>query len=185
MQQSNQIQNNKKRGRPSKSDILAFSSEKALEKIWLKYVEQCKTNNLPFIIKGFICHLGISTPTFYKYIKQEIFKDLHAKMSDLSEFEIIQAGLQAKGNVEMHKFLLKNLFGYKDKTDVVSNNTHKLQIERVIISPLNLENGKNTEAEQQLTNNPNNSVLDAPQQDNNIIENLDNNNAPIEHTRSF
>ena len=68
-----------------------------------------------------------SVDAISEYAKKEGFSEVIKTLEKLAETELIQGATKGKLNPTMTIFLLKNHHGYKDKTEVESNVTSKIE----------------------------------------------------------
>jgi hypothetical protein len=104
------------------------------EKYTDEYKDVCIEKQIPFTLVGLALHIGMDKATLNGYKDKEQFYKSYARAMAIAEADLLEAGfINKNNNGTFLTFLLKNHHGYRDKQDVVSDNTHKLIIEREII----------------------------------------------------
>lgn len=106
-------------GRPKK-----FNSPEDLQDKVDAYFEECDMNGKPYTMSGLALALDIDRKTLVNYSKDEKFFPTIKKARQKVE-TYLEESLQT-GSVAGVIFNLKNNFGWKDKTEVESRNTHHM-----------------------------------------------------------
>lgn len=101
-----------KGGRP-----LKFESVEQLQSLIDKYFEWADENNKPYTVSGLAYALDTDRQTLVNYEQREMFFDTIKKAKQKIESQFEERALNGQYNPTMSIFLMKNNFGYVDKTE--------------------------------------------------------------------
>lgn len=101
-----------KGGRP-----LKFESVEQLQSLIDKYFKWADENNKPYTVSGLACALDTDRQTLVNYEQREMFFDTIKKAKQKIESQFEERALKGEYNPTMSIFLMKNNFGYVDKTE--------------------------------------------------------------------
>lgn len=111
-----------------------FNTPSDFDKAIEKYKTYCEENKKPFTMIGFAAFMQVDKDTIMEYGREnnKEFSVSYKKALALAENSLVENALLGEYNPTISIFLLKNNHKYKDKTEVESDNTHKIVIERTI-----------------------------------------------------
>jgi len=107
-----------------------FATPKDMEAELVKYEEYIKENEKPFLLIGFADFCGVHRTILDGYADMKEYSDTISKIKQKAELNLIEGGLTGSYSTPMSIFLAKNNHNYTDKTDVVSDNTHRIEVTR-------------------------------------------------------
>ena len=115
-----------KMGRPR-----IYETEEEIEQVFRDYLEDArKKHELPNVA-GFVVFADIGRQTFYDYEKH--FPYTYKKINDILE----NATINARIGDSFKQFYMKNKFGYRDKTEIESENKNVNMTYEEYISKVN------------------------------------------------
>lgn len=100
-------------GRP-----LKFKSVEELDTKIAEYFAYCDEQKKPYTVTGLAIYLDTSRETISEYYERPEFVDIIRKAKDKCEGYLVENALQGKNNPVFSIFVLKNSYGYKDKTEL-------------------------------------------------------------------
>lgn len=101
-----------KGGRP-----LKFESVEQLQSLIDKYFEWADENNKPYTVSGLACALDTDRITLIRYEERDEFCNTIKRAKQKIERQFEERALNGEYNPTMSIFLMKNNFGYVDKTE--------------------------------------------------------------------
>src|SRR5574344_655238 len=110
-----------KGGRPKKYSELELFQKKTDE-----YFKMCDEKEKPYTITGLCLYLDICRDTLIEYEKREGFIDTIKRAKNKVENYVEENSLMGKLNPTVSIFNLKNNFGWKDKTEIETNQNIKV-----------------------------------------------------------
>ena len=110
-----------KGGRPKKYSELELFQKKTDE-----YFKMCDEKEKPYTITGLCLYLDICRDTLIEYEKREEFTDTIKRAKNKVENYVEENSLMGKLNPTVSIFNLKNNFGWKDKTEIETNQNIKV-----------------------------------------------------------
>lgn len=110
-----------KGGRPKKYSELELFQKKTDE-----YFKMCDEKEKPYTITGLCLYLDICRDTLIEYEKREEFIDTIKRAKNKVENYVEENSLMGKLNPTVSIFNLKNNFGWKDKTEIETNQNIKV-----------------------------------------------------------
>lgn len=115
----------RKVGRPPK-----FDSPEDLEKAVDKYLALCAKTGKPVLLIGFANFLKTDRGILDGYKDKPEFSRTIKRLMLECEESLVSGAMNGTWNAGFAQFLAKNNHGYKDKSEVESDNTHHVVVER-------------------------------------------------------
>jgi len=107
-----------------------FETPEAMELELAKYEEYIKENEKPFLLIGFADFCGVHRTILDGYAEKPEYSDTISKIKQKAELNLIEGGLTGSYSTPMSIFLAKNNHNYTDKNEIVSDNTHRVEVVR-------------------------------------------------------
>lgn len=100
-----------------------FKNAKEFENEFLNYLNNCKDNEKLPNVAGFCVFEDMNRDTFYA--QEELYSDTFKKINDMLEDEALNCKCLSDGRVI---FYMKNKCGYKDKQEMDTTSSNRIQI---------------------------------------------------------
>lgn len=110
-----------KGGRPKK-----YSEVEQLQKKINEYFKMCDEKEKPYTITGLCLYLDIDRVTLLRYEEKDEFCSTIKRAKNKVENYVEENSLMGKLNPTVSIFNLKNNFGWKDKTEIETNQNIKV-----------------------------------------------------------
>ena len=113
-------------GRP-----LKFKSVEELQDKIDAYFEECDKNDEPYTVSGLACWLETDRITLVRYQERDEFCNTIKNAKQKIETQFEKRALNGQYNPTISIFLMKNNFGYVDKTEQEVKVTEKTKAEKL------------------------------------------------------
>jgi hypothetical protein len=113
-------------GRP-----LMFESPEKLQELIDKYFEDCDENNEIYTVTGLAMALDTDRATLVRYGQKDAFYNTIKKAKQKIENQMVNRALTGVYNPTVSIFLMKNNFGYVDKTEQEVKVTERSKAEKL------------------------------------------------------
>lgn len=100
-----------------------FRTAKEFEKEFLNYLNSCKENEKLPNVAGFCVYEDMNRDTFYA--QEALYSDTFKKLNDMLEDEALNCKCLNDARVI---FYMKNKCGYKDKQEIDTNSSNRIEI---------------------------------------------------------
>jgi len=107
-----------------------FKTPKKMQKAVKKYEKYLKKSGEPFLLIGFANFCDVHRTILDGYADKPEYSDVIRKIKQKSELNLVAGGLTGRYSAPVSIFLAKNNHGYTDKTEAVTDNTHRIEVVR-------------------------------------------------------
>jgi len=126
----------------SKGDIMAkggkprrFKTPEVMQKELKKYEKYLEETGKPFLLIGFANFCGVHRTILDGYADKPEYSDTIKQIKQKAELDLLEGAMSGTYNATASIFFAKNNHNYTDKTESVTDNTHRIQVERKTLKP--------------------------------------------------
>lgn len=112
-----------------------FKTPKAMEKELKKYEKYLVETGKPFLLIGFANFCDVHRTILDGYADKPEYTDTIRKIKQKAELDLLEGAMSGAYNASASIFFAKNNHNYKDKTESVTDNTHRLEVTRGTVEP--------------------------------------------------